>query len=163
MPIFKLTIWKSPWSLLSNLYIICNDYLQSITKNTAVDLKIIWRILITACLFYIYSFLIESLYYNSTFLLLVQRKKDPYHIKPAISTFSNNPWRKNSIPTSQKYFCTLFPDKNLDKKITYLLPRKISTSKSFRAFQYKILKNILYLHKMPFCFWKISFSFMFLL
>ena len=62
--------------------------------------------------------------------------------------------KKTSIPTSQQYFNSLFPDSNLDWKLIYLLPREISRSTSCRAFQYKILKNVLYLNKMLFRFGK---------
>ena len=60
--------------------------------------------------------------------------------------------RKNSIPTSQQYFNFLFPDSNF--RLIYFLPKKISGSASFKAFQYKILNNLLYLNKMLFCFGK---------
>ena len=54
-------------------------------------------------------------------------------------------FKKNGIPTSQQYFNSLFPDSNLHWKLIYLLPRNISRRTSFRAFQYKILNNVLYL------------------
>ena len=38
--------------------------------------------------------------------------------------------KKTSIPTSQQYFNSLFPDSNLDRKWIYLLPREISRSTS---------------------------------
>ena len=56
---------------------------------------------------------------------------------------------------------SLFPDSNIDWKLIYLLPRKISRSTSFRAFHFKILNNVLYLNNIS--FGKISSSFMSLL
>ena len=54
-----------------------------------------------------------------------------------------------STPTSQQYFKTLFPHLNLDWKLIYLLPRILTKNTSLRAFQYKILNNVLYLnHKL---------------
>ena len=54
-----------------------------------------------------------------------------------------------STPTSQQYFKTLIPHLNLDWKLIYLLPRKLTKNPSLRAFQYKVLKNMLYLnHKL---------------
>ena len=54
-----------------------------------------------------------------------------------------------STPTSQQYFKTLFPHLNLDWKLIYLLPRILTKNTSLRAFQYKVLKNVLYLnHKL---------------
>ena len=52
------------------------------------------------------------------------------------------------------YFNSLFPNSSLDQKIIYLFSRKISRSTSFRAFQYKILNNLLYLNKILFRFGK---------
>ena len=45
-------------------------------------------------------------------------------------------------------------DSNTDWKLIYLLPRDISWRTSCRGFQYKILNNVLYLHKMLFRFGK---------
>ena len=54
--------------------------------------------------------------------------------------------KKTSIPTSQQYFNSFFPDSNLDWKLLYLLPREICRSTNFRAFQYKIFNNVSYLN-----------------
>ena len=62
--------------------------------------------------------------------------------------------KKTSIPTSQQYFDSLFPDSNLDWKLTFFLPREVSRSTSCRAFQNKILNNVLYLNKLLFRFGK---------
>ena len=58
------------------------------------------------------------------------------------------------MPTSWQYFNSLFSGSNSDWKLIYLLPRKISRTKSFWAFQYNILNNVLYLNKILFCFGK---------
>ena len=65
--------------------------------------------------------------------------------------------KKNSILIAQQYFNSLFPDSNLNCKLIYVLPRKISRNTSFRAFQYKIFNNVLYLNKMLFRFGKCTF------
>ena len=54
---------------------------------------------------------------------------------------------KNELPTSQKYFCNIFPNLQVEWKKIYLLPRKVSNDTNLRMFQYKILNNILYLNK----------------
>ena len=52
-------------------------------------------------------------------------------------------------PTSQQCFKILFPHLNLDWKLIYLLPRILTKNTSLRAFQYKVLNNVLYLnHKL---------------
>ena len=52
-------------------------------------------------------------------------------------------------PTSHQCFKILFPHLNLDWKLIYLLPRILTKNTSLRAFQYKVLKNVLYLnHKL---------------
>ena len=51
-----------------------------------------------------------------------------------------------STPASQQYFKTLFLHMNLDWKFIYLLPRILTTTTSLRAFQYKVLNNVLYLN-----------------
>ena len=54
-----------------------------------------------------------------------------------------------STPTRQQYFKTLFFHLNLDWKLIYLLPRILTKNTSLRAFQYKVLNNVLYLnHKL---------------
>ena len=59
---------------------------------------------------------------------------------------------KNELPTSQKYFCNIFPNLQVEWKKIYLLPRKVSNDTNLRMFQYKILNNILYLNKQLFIF-----------
>ena len=51
-----------------------------------------------------------------------------------------------STPTSQQYLKTLFPYLNLDWKLIYHLPRILTKNTSLRAFQYKVLNNVLYLN-----------------
>ena len=59
---------------------------------------------------------------------------------------------KNELPTSQKYFCHIFPNLQVEWKEIYLLPRKVSIDTNLRMLQYKILNNILYLNKQLFVF-----------
>ena len=59
---------------------------------------------------------------------------------------------KNELPASQKYFCNIFPNLQVEWKKIYLLPRKVSNDTNLRMFQYKILNNILYLNKQLFIF-----------
>ena len=59
---------------------------------------------------------------------------------------------KNELPTSQKYFCNIFPNLQVEWKKIYLLPRKVSNDTNLHMFQYKILNNILYLNKQLFIF-----------
>ena len=61
---------------------------------------------------------------------------------------------KNELPTSQKYFCNIFPNLQVEWKKIYLLPRKVSNDTNLRMFQYKILNNVLYLNKQLFIFSK---------
>ena len=54
-----------------------------------------------------------------------------------------------STPTSQQYFNILFPLLNFDWKLIDLRPRILTKNTSLRAFQYKVLNNVLYLnHKL---------------
>ena len=53
---------------------------------------------------------------------------------------------------SQKHFEKKFDSKELDWRIIYKLPRKVTTSTYLRSFQYKILNNILYLNEKLFVF-----------
>ena len=62
-----------------------------------------------------------------------------------------NPSRDNK-PTSQIYFEKKFDLKELDWRIIYTLPQKITTNTYLRSFQYKILNNILYLNENLFVF-----------
>ena len=57
--------------------------------------------------------------------------------------------------TSQQYFKTFFPHLNLGWKLIYLLTRILTKNTSLRAFQYKVLNNVLYLNHKLFHF-KIS-------
>ena len=59
---------------------------------------------------------------------------------------------KYELPTSQKYFCNIFPNLQVEWKKMYLFPRKASNDTNLRMFQYKILNNILYLNKQLFIF-----------
>ena len=57
--------------------------------------------------------------------------------------------QNTSTPTSQQYFNILFPLLNFDWKLIYLLPRILTKNTSLRAFQCKVLNNVLYLnHKL---------------
>ena len=59
---------------------------------------------------------------------------------------------KNELPTSQKYFCNIFLNLQVEWKNIYVLPRKVSNDNNSHMFQYKILNNILYLKKQLFIF-----------
>ena len=52
-----------------------------------------------------------------------------------------------SKPTSQKYFERKFNETEIDWSQIYLLPRKVSVETRTRAFQFKVLHNILYLNQ----------------
>ena len=54
---------------------------------------------------------------------------------------------RNNKPTSQIYFLKKFDSKELNWRIIYTLPRKVTTNTHLRSFQYKILSNILYLNE----------------
>ena len=62
----------------------------------------------------------------------------------------------NSLPnnklTSQIFFEKKFASKNLDWRVIYTSPRKVTTNTYLRSFQYKILNNILYLNEKLFVF-----------
>ena len=55
-------------------------------------------------------------------------------------------------PTSQSYFENCFKTDDFDWKKIYVIPRIATIDTKQRAFQYKILNNILYLNKMLFHF-----------
>ena len=57
-----------------------------------------------------------------------------------------------STPTSQQCFKTLFLHLNLDWKLIYFLPRILTKNTSFRASQYNVLSNVLYLNHKIFHF-----------
>ena len=59
---------------------------------------------------------------------------------------------KSELPTSQKHFCNIFPNLQVEWKEIYLLPHKVSTGTNLCMFQYKILSNILFLNKQLFIF-----------
>ena len=50
-------------------------------------------------------------------------------------------------PTSQSYFENYFKTDDFDWKKIYVIPRIVTIDTKQRAFQYKILNNILYLNK----------------
>ena len=54
---------------------------------------------------------------------------------------------KNELSTSQKYFCTIFPNLQVEWKEIYLLPHKVLIGTNLLTFHYKILNNILYHNK----------------
>ena len=58
--------------------------------------------------------------------------------------------------TSQKYSDKVFWNENFDWKKIYVLPRVFTINAFQQNFQYKILHNILYLHKKVFTFSKIK-------
>ena len=62
-----------------------------------------------------------------------------------------NSSRKNK-PTSQIYFEKKFDSIELNWRVIYTLPRKVTTNTHLRSFQYKILNNILYLNAKLFVF-----------
>ena len=64
----------------------------------------------------------------------------------------------DNTPTSQRYFGKIFPNENFDWKKIYILPRVVTINSFQRNFQYKILRNILYLNKMLFTFGKTKTS-----
>ena len=51
---------------------------------------------------------------------------------------------------SQKYFCNILPNLQVEWKEIYLLPRKVSINTNLRMFQYKMLNNILHRNKQLF-------------
>ena len=59
---------------------------------------------------------------------------------------------KYSLPTSKKYFEKCFPDLVFKLKNIYILPRIVTVNIHLRAFQYKVLNNILYINKHLFIF-----------
>ena len=58
----------------------------------------------------------------------------------------------NNKPTSQIYFEKKFDSKELDSRVIYTLPRKLTANTYLRSLQYKILNNILYLNEKLFVF-----------
>ena len=58
-------------------------------------------------------------------------------------------------PTSQSYYEKLLETTNLNWKEIYILARKVSTDTNLCMFQYKILINVLFLHKLLFKFKKL--------
>ena len=59
---------------------------------------------------------------------------------------------RNNKPTSQTYFEKKFDLKELDWRVIYILPRKVTTNTYLTLFQYKILNNIFYLNEKLFVF-----------
>ena len=63
----------------------------------------------------------------------------------------------NDIKTKfQIYFQELFPNKEIEWKCKYLMPRRVNMDTDLRIFQYKILNNVLYLNKKLFKFKVVS-------
>ena len=62
-----------------------------------------------------------------------------------------NPSR-NRKPTLQIYFEKKLDTKELDWRVFYTLPRKVTTNAYLRSFQYKILNNIIHLNEKIFIF-----------
>ena len=62
---------------------------------------------------------------------------------------------KYKKPTSQIYFEDYFQTLNLDWTRIYLLPRLVTLDSVLRAFQFKILHNVLFLNKKLFLFHKV--------
>ena len=66
---------------------------------------------------------------------------------------------KNKETTSSKlYYQNKFNDNNFDWKNIYLLVDNVPKDSKLRAFQFKLLNNVLYLNKMIFKFGKIRSS-----
>ena len=59
-------------------------------------------------------------------------------------------------PTSQIYFENVFQKYHFQWNIIYLLPRLVTIDSVMRAFQYKILHNVLFLNKQLFLFNKVT-------
>ena len=59
-------------------------------------------------------------------------------------------------PTSQIYFENVFQKYDFQWNIIYLLPRLVTIDSVMRAFQYKILHNVLFLNKQLFLFNKVT-------
>ena len=59
-------------------------------------------------------------------------------------------------PTSQRYFENLFERIDFDWANIYVMPRLLTLDSRLRAFQYKILHNVLYLNKQLFKFQKVN-------
>ena len=57
--------------------------------------------------------------------------------------------------SSRRYYQKKLNDSNLDLKNIYLLVRIVTKDRKLRAFQFKLLNNVLYLNKMLFKFSKI--------
>ena len=51
-----------------------------------------------------------------------------------------------STPTSQQKIKILFLHLSLDWKLIFLVPQILTKNTSLRAFQYKVLNNVLYFH-----------------
>ena len=53
---------------------------------------------------------------------------------------------------SQIYFKKLFPNKEIEYKCIYLMPRRVTIDTMLHIFQYKILNKVLYLNEKLFKF-----------
>ena len=71
--------------------------------------------------------------------------------------------QKEEQTSSRLYYQSKFSNNNLDWKNIYLLIRIVTKDSKLRAFQFKLLSNVLYLNKLLFNFGKKGVTFMFLL
>ena len=71
--------------------------------------------------------------------------------------------QKEEQTSSRLYYQKKFSNNNLDWKNIYLLIRIVTKNSKLRAFQFKLLSNVLYLNKLLFNFGKKGVTFMFLL
>ena len=58
----------------------------------------------------------------------------------------------DSKPSAQISYKICFQNSNLDWKTIYMLPRIVTKDSRLQVFLYKLLNNVLYLHKMLFKF-----------
>ena len=56
-------------------------------------------------------------------------------------------------PTAQKSISELLGTSDINWKVVYQLPHRVTNETSFHVFQYKILNNILYLNNQFFQIW----------
>ena len=56
--------------------------------------------------------------------------------------------KKEERTASRLYYQKKFSNSNLDRKNIYLLVRIVTKDSKLRAFQFKLLNNVLYLNKM---------------
>ena len=129
---------KQEFSLNNNLFFKWVQLCDSVPKN--------WKAILKASsessdnLIYMDHHLIKQ---NRLLCLQKLDSKELY----SIATLHNS-----TVPTSQKYFDSIFSESSLDWNLIYVLPRLTTKDTQLRAFQYKILHNILYLNKKLFQF-----------